>query len=135
MTTPEYRTMVGCTVSLTHTLASDIENIGDVFFEKGFIAPGVHDTTKSHIKEPKEKSSVLVSALTNKVKTSSQCFHSIVLILMKQGGWINGLIEKLRTTYKGKQDRMHILSDFYILLFREWWEELSSNRSKECSKY
>ena len=127
--------MVRCTVSLTDTLANDIENIGDVFFAKGFIARGVHDTTKSLIKEPKEKSRVLVSVLTNKVKTSSECFHTIVLILMKQEDWINGLIEELRTTYNGKQDRMHILSDFYILLFRIWWEELSSNRSKECSKY
>ncbi len=93
--------MVRCTVSLTNTLAGDIKNMGDLFFQEGFISPGVHEITRSHIKEPAEKARELVGALTSKVKTS-RCFHDIVRILMKQGDWINDLIEKLRIEYKGK---------------------------------
>lgn len=94
--------MVSCTVILTDTLALNIKHIGGVFFQEGIIPCGVYDFIISNIREPKDKSRELVSALTNKVKSSSTCFNKIVILLMKEGEWIEKLITELKTKYESK---------------------------------
>ena len=104
MATPEYQTMVSCTSVLVNTLAQNIQEIGRVFREEGIIAPAVFETTQSLIREPKEKSQILVDALTNKVKmtrSAKRNFLKIVEILMNQDHWISDLIEELREKYEG----------------------------------
>ena len=109
--TVEHRTMVASTSLLTNGLADNIVNIGAAFWEKRMIAPGVNDIINSNIKEPKEKSRQLISALTSRVQISSKCFYEIMNVLIDQGAYLDVLMSELKEKYE-KQGKVKCIGKF-----------------------
>ena len=98
--------MVSSTVIMTDTFAMDIMTVGGAFWERGVIPPGVNDILNSRIREPKEKSRELVSALTSKVKTSRRCFKDIVYVILDvdRGDWMKPLLDSMKKKFQGKKN-------------------------------
>ena len=96
--------MVSSTVVMTDTFALDIMTVGAAFWERGVIPPGVNDILNSRIREPKEKSRELVSALTSKVKTSKRCYREVVHVILDvdRGDWMKPLLESMKKKFQGR---------------------------------
>ncbi len=114
MSSSEYRAMVSCTVNLTQVLAGNIQHIGDVFWQERIIPQGVHEKMMSRSLEPTEKSRVLVSLLTDKVKISSRCFDDILRILREEGDYIADLCDQLEKNRQSKSKQIELCGLFRI---------------------
>ena len=96
---PEYQTLVECTPKLTALLKHDVLNLGDHLFSQALISKNIYDQIVVPTIDEQHKVSLLVSYLTDRVKTNPSAFNEFLSVLKALGSWTNDIVEDLDKVY------------------------------------
>ncbi len=99
MASPEYITMIECTVELTQDFADNLEIISDLLFSKHLISPSIKEqAVHSTHQLPSSRASKVVSVLTSRVELQTEAFQQIVELL--DPAYFSLSLSALRNKYK-----------------------------------
>lgn len=98
-TSPEYRTMVECTDTLTTAFKSNLLPISRSLFSKNLIPETCHAEMINENVSKDNRATHLALAVTNKVKENADHFHTLVEVL-KSHDYYKDTLEKVLTTFQ-----------------------------------
>ena len=101
--TPEYLTLrKSYRVLITH-IKTQPGSICDALFEKGYIPPGVRDSTRNRSILNEEKAQTLVDTIIDRVAFDASVYHGFVDILKSEGPWAENITKMLTQQFKKEQ--------------------------------
>lgn len=82
MASPEYTTMIECTVELMEDFANNLVSITNLLLSKHLITPSIKDQVVNSVHQlPSSRASQLVSVLTSRVEMQPEAFQQMVELL------------------------------------------------------
>ena len=82
MASPEYTTMIECTVELTEDFGNNLQEIASLLHSKHLISPSVKEQAlHSNHELPTMRANKLVSVLTSRVQIQPEAFEQIVELM------------------------------------------------------
>lgn len=99
-TNPAYRTMLTCHRELVTALMDNVLEVAGILLSKLLIAEDIEEQMLLH-SIPREKATILVSAVRNRIKIAPRRFDEFVLAL-KALTWTEDIVETLLSTYRGR---------------------------------
>ena len=97
--TPEYRTVVKCSMLLVDMLKQSYKELGNVLFAEGFISKEIWDGLRMESVPPVDKAASIVSSLIDRIEHDTNSYHKFVKILEREKPWSDLLLETLNTRY------------------------------------
>ncbi len=102
---PEWETIVECSVLLIDSIKGNIDNMGNEFHSKWFLSESEYESLKQvgPGSEPSIRARKIISAVECRVKSRPALFEDFIAVLRSQGEWMHDCTRKVEECYKGKQ--------------------------------
>ena len=103
MASPEVRSILIQTPNLMTALSNELLGVAGLLLSKGFISEDIMSKMLVLAYTPKEKATVLIEAVRNKIELAPSKFDQLLEIL-SEFTCIEEIVESLRSTYQSELD-------------------------------
>jgi hypothetical protein len=107
--TPEYRTIVECTSSLTLAIKNHLTDLSAQLLERHLITAGQESELRNRMHPPESRAATLVELIRDRVEQNSKCYQTFIEALEADQLANGDILELLKGKYESLSKGEHIV--------------------------